>query len=99
MVLVLNKEIVFGSVAGETMILNTKTGTYYTLNQQGTGIWNLYYKGKTIREIKQYYADLYPESAEAIDQDVDSFFAELRIISSPNSRPWGEARWKKSSLT
>lgn len=78
MVLVLNKEIVFGSVAGETMILNTKTGTYYTLNQQGTGIWNLYYKGKTIREIKQYYADLYPESAEVIDQDVDSFFAELK---------------------
>ena len=74
----LSKDIVFGVVAGETMILNTKTGTFFTLNQQGTDIWNLYYKGKTIEEIKQYYSDLYPESAAAINQDVDSFFAELR---------------------
>lgn len=74
----LNKDIVFGTVAGETMIYNTKTNTYFTLNQQGTDIWKLYYKGKTVQEIKQYYADLYPESADAINQDVDSFFAELK---------------------
>jgi len=36
-----NPEVLYREVEGETVLLDASSGTYYTLNETGTAIWNM----------------------------------------------------------
>ena len=61
-IVVARQEQVSSDLAGETVILDRKSGVYYGLNSVGASIWNLVHQPKTVNEIRdtlltEYFVD------------------------------------------
>jgi len=48
-------------VAGEAIVINLKTGVYYSLNEVGTAFWNLLDGARTVADCAQQIAELISE--------------------------------------
>lgn len=73
----LKKEITFGKVEKETFIMNAETGRALKLDSQGTQIWEMVYHEHSKESIKRYFGGLFPDSKEAIYNDIEKFFSVL----------------------
>ncbi|MCP4216185.1 MAG: PqqD family protein [bacterium] len=60
-----------------TVLLNLKTGDYYTLNETASEIWNLVLEDKKKDEIISAVCDIYDISKEQAGQDVSKTFSFL----------------------
>ncbi len=68
---------VSSDLAGESVILNLKTGLYYGLNEVGANIWDLIQSPKTVAEICQAILEQYNVAPEQCEQDVFVLLQEM----------------------
>lgn len=70
-------EQVSSDLAGESVILNLKTGMYFGLNEVGASIWNLLQQPRSVKEICDQILDQYEVESEQCEQDVLKLLHEL----------------------
>lgn len=71
------KEQISSDLAGEAVILNLKSGTYYGLNTVGASIWNLIQQPRTISEIKDELLSKYEVGEEQCDRELLAILQQL----------------------
>ncbi|MBU7581639.1 MAG: lasso peptide biosynthesis PqqD family chaperone [Nostoc sp. TH1S01] len=71
------KEQTSSDLAGEAVILNLKSGTYYGLNTVGASIWNLIQQPRTISEIQDALLVEYEVEPEQCDREVLAILQKL----------------------
>lgn len=70
-------------IGGETIIVPVRGGVgdlkaIYTLNDSGTGIWQMIREGKPVSQIVNEICQEYEVSAEEVTQDLVDFMCDLR---------------------
>jgi Coenzyme PQQ synthesis protein D (PqqD) len=65
-------------VDGETMLLNTTSGEYFSLNQTATDVWKQLQDGNSEAQIVETVARTYHIDASEVQRDVAELIAELR---------------------
>jgi hypothetical protein len=68
---------VSGDLAGETSILNIKSGVYYSLDPVGARIWSLIHEPRAVAEIQNAIANEYDVERERCARDVIVLLEEL----------------------
>lgn len=71
------EEIVWRVVDGETLLLDTQSGDYFSLNGTGTEIWNLVAQGMTRDEVAQKLVERYDLAFDDAARDVDALVEDL----------------------
>jgi len=74
---VARQEQVSSDLAGETVILDLKSGVYYGLNSVGASIWNLIQEPKTVNEVREALLAKYKVEPEQCDRDLKALLEEL----------------------
>ncbi|MCR4779043.1 MAG: PqqD family protein [Lachnospiraceae bacterium] len=70
--------VTYGRVADEAMIVNAEAGTALRVDETGSNIWEMIYKGKDAEDIIEYFGTLYPLQKEQIRVDVMEFIDSLK---------------------
>lgn len=71
-------EVVFQSVGNEIILLNMKTGSYYSLNPVGSRIWELLVEEKCTMDAFKSMSEEYDVDPEDLQRDILSLVQELR---------------------
>ena len=84
-------DVVFRDLAGEAVILNLASGTYFGLNEVGTRMWNLLAEhGSTEQVLASVLAEYEVEEA-SLRQDIEALLRTLRekglIVVDPEQTP------------
>lgn len=74
----LNLCISFGTVGKETFITNSKTGKALILDEQGTAIWELVYKGYSAENIINFFSGKFPDFHIQIKKDIQEFILRIQ---------------------
>jgi len=74
---VARQDQVSSDLAGETVILDLKSGVYYGLNQVGASIWNLIQEPKTVNEVRDVLLAKYKVEPEQCDRDLLALLEQL----------------------
>jgi hypothetical protein len=64
-------------VAGEAVILNLKSGTYYGLNPVGARIWDLVQQPKTVEQVQTILLDEYDVEPEQCNRELRQVLQDL----------------------
>lgn len=72
------KHVVATQEADATILLDTRRGKYFTLNDVGSRIWALLSDGATVSDVIEVLALEFDVSVERIGGDVESFVKQLR---------------------
>lgn len=72
------KEQVSCDLAGDTAILDLKSGQYYGLNPVGARIWNLIQEPKTVAEVLRVIVDEYDVEAASCERDLVMLIEQLQ---------------------
>ncbi|NJK41360.1 MAG: lasso peptide biosynthesis PqqD family chaperone [Acaryochloridaceae cyanobacterium SU_2_1] len=75
--IVATSEQVSSDLAGESVILNLKTGMYFGLNEVGASIWNLLKEPRLVSDILALIQQDYEVQASQCEQDVLALLQEL----------------------
>jgi len=70
-------DVVFRDLAGEAVLLNLSTGTYYGLDAVGTRIWHLLADHGTTEEIVKTLLDEFEVEENQLRRDVDDLIRQL----------------------
>lgn len=70
-------EQVSSDLAGESVILNLKTGMYFGLNEVGASIWNLLQQPRSVKDICAQILEEYEVESEQCERDVLTLLHEL----------------------
>lgn len=73
----ISKDISWRDVNGETIILNLKTGEYFTLNETGKFLWKGFSENKQPGEMVELLAGEYHVAAAEVAPDVLEFIEGL----------------------
>jgi len=73
----IREDILWRTVDGEAVMLDLKEDGYYSLNRQGTEIWQLIEKGESVERIPALLEKKYAGSSEAITRDVKKTVQDL----------------------
>ena len=76
-VVVAAKEQVSADLAGEAVILNMESGTYYSLNEVGARVWGLVGEPRTVDEIRDTILEEYEVEADHCERDVVALLEQL----------------------
>lgn len=76
-VIVASADQVSSDLAGESVILSLKSGTYYGLNAVGNSIWALIQEPKTIGDIYDAILQEYEVDLHTCETDVQALIADL----------------------
>ena len=68
---------VSSELAGESVILNVKTGLYFGLNQVGASIWDKIQSPKTVEELCNAITDEYDVAPDLCMTDVQDLLREM----------------------
>ena len=71
------KDVMVRDVAGESVILNLNTGTYFGLDEVGTHIWNALQQAGTIQEAYASLIGEYDVDPETLRIDFQNLIEEL----------------------
>lgn len=74
---VATSEQVSSDLAGESVILNLKTGMYFGLNEVGASIWNLLQQPRSVKDICTQILEEYEVESEQCERDVLTLLNEL----------------------
>lgn len=72
-----NNDYLSQVVQGEAVLLNSKTGDYFGLNQVGTDFYNLIDGKKSLDEILNLLNDDYNVEFEVLKKDIEELLAKL----------------------
>ncbi len=72
------KHVVSTMHGTRTVLLDSRSGHYYGLDEVGSRIWNLAQAGFAPSSIAQKLAEEYDAPADKLQEDVQSFLADLR---------------------
>ncbi len=75
--IVATKEQVSADLAGESVILNLKSGVYYGLDPLGATVWGLIQKPKSLSEVRDAVLQEYEVEPERCERDLMALFQEL----------------------
>ena len=64
-------------LAGETAILDIKSGIYYGLNAVGTRIWNLIQEPRIVTEVRDVLLEEYDVEPDCCERDLLALLQEL----------------------
>lgn len=70
-------DVVFEVLDGEAVVLNLKTGVYYSLNPVGTRIWQLIEERRELRAIRDAMVQEYEVEAPVLEADLKEFISKL----------------------
>lgn len=70
-------EQVSSELAGESVILNLKTGLYYGLNEVGATIWEQIQSPKTFQEVCDVIVSEYEVTPESCASDVQELLTDM----------------------
>jgi hypothetical protein len=76
-VVVASTDQVSSDLAGESVILNLKSGTYFGLNEVGSTIWSLIQEPKSVGEICQTILQEYDVELQTCERDVQALLNDL----------------------
>ena len=62
---------------GEAVLLSLKTRQYYTLNETGTQIWDLFKQDRSLDEIASALMETYDVDQEAAKEHISAFLEAL----------------------
>jgi hypothetical protein len=71
------EDVVFEVLDGEAVLLNLKTGVYFTLNETGTRVWQLLREHGEPEAIRAAMRDEFDISPEALKADVARVIEDL----------------------
>jgi hypothetical protein len=71
------QEQVSSDLAGESVILNLKSGVYYGLNAVGASVWNLVQQPKTLSQVRDALLEEYEVDGDVCDRDLRTILTEL----------------------
>ncbi len=71
-----HSQIVHETIDGETIILNMDSGSYFSLNNSGTAVWESISSGVSLNEIDKELQRIYPNT-ETVKNDLDDFIEKL----------------------
>jgi hypothetical protein len=71
------KDQVSADLKGEAVILNLKTGKYFSLNPVGTRLWELIESPQTIQSLIDVIESEYQVERERLEKDVFAVFTKL----------------------
>jgi hypothetical protein len=75
-----NQNQVSSDLAGEAVILNLQSGTYYGLNAVGALIWNLIQSPITVDQIRAALLKEYEVEPEVCDRDLQMLLEDLQSV-------------------
>jgi len=70
-------QVVMRELAGESVILDLKSGSYFGLNGVGTRAWSLMGKGGSLRDVNAALTNEYDAPATVIQDELLKFAADL----------------------
>jgi hypothetical protein len=65
-------------IAGETVILDLASSTYFGIDETGTRIWQLLKEGMDLQEIHELMLAEFEVSPEALETDIMAFISQLQ---------------------
>ncbi len=74
---VVSQDQVSSDLAGESVILNLKNGTYYGLNELGSVIWEFIQQPKTVADICDSILEDYEVDSETCASSVQALLSDL----------------------
>ena len=69
--------VMFTSVAGDVVLLNTLSNTYYSLDNVGARFWYLLNDGITLRDAFRILIDEYDVASSVLEQDLLELLTDL----------------------
>jgi hypothetical protein len=72
-----SENIAWRNVNEEVVILNLKSGEYFTLNDVGQFVWLAVADQKNIEEIRQKVVDAFDVSPEKASEDIEAFISRM----------------------
>ena len=72
-----SKTQISAQMDGDTVVLNTASGRYFSLEGVGSTIWQALQQGHTTEELIRLVADRYDVDADTAAQDVDALLGKL----------------------
>jgi Coenzyme PQQ synthesis protein D (PqqD) len=79
-VVVASSDQVSSDLAGESVILNLKTSTYYGLNAVGSSVWLLIQEPKTVHDVCEAILQEYDVDPQTCERDVQTLLADLLSV-------------------
>ena len=76
-IIVAAKDQVSCDLAGDTAILNLKSGIYYSLNRLGSHIWNIIQEPTALDDIRRTVLDEYEVQSGQCESDLLALIEEL----------------------
>jgi hypothetical protein len=73
-----SSDVLFRVVDGEALLLDVRTGDYFSLDRLATEIWQRRSDGEGLGEISSTIAAQYSVDPDRVRQDVEELVAELR---------------------
>ena len=73
----LSKNVFAQEIDEETIILDSETQEYFSINEIGKVIWSLIEEKKNLEEIKAEMLDMYEVPEEQLEKDVLNFLQAL----------------------
>lgn len=84
-------DVVFRDLAGEAVILNLASGTYFGLNEVGTRIWNLLAEHESTEQTLAALLEEYEVEEAPLRQDIEALLRTLvekgLIVVDPEQTP------------
>lgn len=71
------EHVVSETVAGEAVLLNLRSGLYFSLNPLGTRVWKLLEDGKSLSEVRSVLLSEYLVTEAELDRDLRELIAQL----------------------
>jgi Coenzyme PQQ synthesis protein D (PqqD) len=76
-IVIVSQDQVSSDLAGESVILNLKDGTYYGLNELGSVIWEFIQEPKTVADICDSILQEYEVDADTCNSSVQTLLNDL----------------------
>ena len=73
-----NPDILFREIEGESVLLDPDQGTYYTLNETGTAVWNLIEEPTPVTGLIATLLEQYEVTPEQAKSEVDKLLQDLQ---------------------
>jgi len=73
-----SSDILWSVVDSEAVVLDTRSGHYFSLNPIATEIWNQLHEGARVSQVVQAVAAKYGADEEIVRRDVSELIEELR---------------------
>jgi hypothetical protein len=71
------EDVVGEVLEGEAVLLNLRTGVYYSLNRTGTTIWKLLEEDGHLGRVRDRMLKQYEVPAEVLDADLERLLGDL----------------------